>query len=265
VASQRGATLTFAVPSDLHARLLDLARGNGATLFMVLRAALSVLLMQLGAGEDIVLGCPIAGRTDAALDDLVGFFVNTLVLRADLSGDPSFRDLLTRVREGDLAAHANQDVPFELLVERLKPARSMAHHPLFQVMLVLQNNAEAAFRVDGLVAQPEPVGTGTTKFDLTFGLTERRDAAGQPAGVEGVIEYATDLFDRASVALMAERLIHVLKAVAADPGQPIGEIDVSGEALWRRTPRISGNTTGRAGSRPMAASASSYPAVRVAG
>ena len=214
--------------AELHRGLLALARQSGASLFMVLQAALAALLTRLGAGTDIPIGSPIAGRTDEALDDLVGFFVNTLVLRTDTSGDPTFRELLGRVRAHDLAAYAHQDVPFERLVEVLNPARSLARHPLFQVMLALQNTAPSGLDLPGLTARLEPVATASAKFDLSLSLGEQRDADGTPAGLDGVLEYATDLFDRASVEALAQRLVRLLEAVVAEPERAIGSLDVLG-------------------------------------
>jgi len=226
IASYRGEHHSFRLEAALHQSLLKLARDNQASLFMVLQAGLLALLTRLGAGTDIPLGSPIAGRTDGALDNLVGFFVNTLVLRTDTSGNPSFRSLLTRVRETDLAAYAHQDLPFERLVERLNPSRSLGRHPLFQVMLVLEYNAVPPLDLPGLGATLEPVDTGTTKFDLTFSFTEQRSTAGSSSSLGVQIEYASELFDHATVETLAQRLVCLLTAVVQDPDSLIGAIDL---------------------------------------
>ncbi|WP_416071302.1 amino acid adenylation domain-containing protein, partial [Streptomyces sp. NY05-11A] len=226
VASQRGATLPIRLDAQLHGALRDFAAQHGASMFMVLQAGLAALLSRLGAGNDIPVGSPVAGRTDQALDDLVGFFVNTLVLRTDTSGDPSFVELLGRVRETALAAYAHQDVPFEHLVEVLNPARSLSHHPLFQVMLALQNAPGGGFGLAGLTTEPVAVPTGTARCDLTLSLAERYADDGAPEGLVGAVEYATDLFDAPTVATLVSRWIRLLEAVVARPGEPIGGIDL---------------------------------------
>ncbi|MBB6255449.1 condensation domain-containing protein, partial [Nitrospirillum iridis] len=226
MATRRGAVHGFSLDGALHGGLLALARDGRASLFMVLQAGLAILLNRLGAGSDIVLGSPIAGRTDDALDDLVGFFVNTLVLRTDVSGDPSVRGLLARVRETALAAYAHQDLPFERLVELLNPARSVGRHPLFQVMLVLQNNAPLCVDLPGLSTTLEPIGTGTTKFDLTFGFAERRGPDGMAQGLDVMIEYAADMFERGTVEGLGRRLGLVLSAMVSSPEAPVGRLDL---------------------------------------
>ena len=177
-------------------------------------------------GSDIAIGSPIAGRTDSALDDLVGFFVNTLVLRTDTSGNPSFRELVGRVRAGNLAAYGHQELPFERLVEVLNPARSLARHPLFQVMLVLQNQGEASLELSGLEVGFEAVAGSSAKFDLSLSLAERRGGDGSPAGLIGALEYASDLFERGSVEAIAARLVRLLEAAAAEPGRAIGSLEI---------------------------------------
>ncbi|WP_280921996.1 condensation domain-containing protein, partial [Streptomyces decoyicus] len=158
---------------------------------MVVQAGIAALLTRLGAGTDIPIGSAIAGRTDDALDDLVGFFINTLVLRTDTSGDPTFAELLGRVRETDLAAYTNQDVPFERLVEIVNPTRSLAHHPLYQVMLTFQNN-DAELELPGLTTQDYALDVASAKFDLSFDVEEQHDSSGLPSGMRGSVEFATD-------------------------------------------------------------------------
>ncbi len=219
-ATFRGELHTFTWDAGLHTRLAELAREAGASVFMVVHAALAALLTRLGAGTDVPIGSPIAGRTDPALDDLAGFFVNTLVLRVDTSGEPSFRELLGRVRERNLDAYAHQDVPFERLVEVLNPARSLAYHPLFQVMLAGQNNARAEVTLPGLAVTEIPVTTGTSKFDLSISLTERA------AGIDGVLEFNADVFDHASANAILRRLEVLLRAALAEPDRPVGALDL---------------------------------------
>ncbi|WP_037070451.1 condensation domain-containing protein, partial [Pseudonocardia acaciae] len=226
-ASHRGSTVDLLVDAELHAGLGALARECGATVFMVVQAALAALLGRMGAGEDIPLGVPVAGRTEAATEDLVGFFVNTLVLRTDLSGDPSFRELVRRVRETDLAAHAHRDVPFEHVVEVVQPRRSPARHPLFQTMLAFENTPGAVCDLDGLTATAiQPGSLNVAKFDLTFALAEQHGPDGRPAGLRGQVEYATDLFDQETATALADRLVQVARAVVTDPGTPLSRVDV---------------------------------------
>ncbi|MGW6655043.1 amino acid adenylation domain-containing protein, partial [Streptomyces rubiginosohelvolus] len=233
-----GALIRFRLDGGLHRGLVGLARESSATLFMVVQSGLVALLSRLGAGEDVAVGSPVAGRTDEALDDLVGFFVNTLVLRTDVSGDPSFRALLGRVREGDLAAYAHQDVPFERLVEVLNPQRSLSRNPLVQVMLALQNMPRAETGLPGLRVRPEPLDIGVSKFDLSFHLREDRGADGTENGIDGVLEYSTDLFDHDTVRALADRLVRLLTHVVEHPDDPIGDADLLSTGEHRVLQRV---------------------------
>jgi nonribosomal peptide synthetase DhbF len=242
--SQRGGAVRWQLAdAGLHAMLAELAREHRATVFMVLHAGLAALLSRMGAGTDIPIGAPAAGRTDEAMHDLVGFFVNTLVLRADLSGDPAFGGLLDRVREVVLAAQARQDVPFEQLVEALNPVRSPARHPLFQVMIADEDVAMTDWRLPGLRIEAEPVPDVAAKFDLTLGFRQHHDDGGAPAGIDACFEYAGDLFDPATIQALATRLTRLLRQAARDPGHRVGEFDLltSAErqllADWNETAR----------------------------
>ncbi|MEU5365834.1 amino acid adenylation domain-containing protein [Streptomyces sp. NPDC005925] len=238
------------LPAELHSGLAALARKTGTTLFMVLQAGLASLLSVLGSTDDVVLGSPIAGRTDDTLDRVVGFFINTLVLRTDLSGDPSFTELLGRVRESDLAAYANQDVPFERLVEVLNPERSLARHPLFQVSLALQNTPESSMGLSGLDCTVRQVPIKSTQFDLSLSFNESVGRDGELRGIEGLVEFRLDLFDRSTVEEMGERLVRFLEAVAADPQLPVRAVDVL-SAPERRRVLTEWNDTARADVTPV--------------
>ncbi|MEV0759110.1 non-ribosomal peptide synthase/polyketide synthase [Nocardia sp. NPDC050435] len=224
VASYRGDMVLFEIDAETRVAVELLAAGQGATVSMVLQSALAVLLFKLGAGEDIPIGAPIAGRTDDALTDLVGFFVNTWVLRAAVTPGASFTTVLEQVRAKSLAAYENQDAPFELLVELLNPVRSAAHHPLFQVSLAFQNNALPTMEFAGVALEPYNASIAASRFDLFVNI------ANTPAGQSwaGFVEYATDLFDRSTVEAIAARLVRILRQVVTHPGATVGSIDVLG-------------------------------------
>ncbi|GLY85077.1 hypothetical protein Airi02_030060 [Actinoallomurus iriomotensis] len=234
-ASYEGHAVGIDVPADVHARVREVARAEGVTVFMVLQAALSVTLSRLGAGTDIPIGSAIAGRLDGALDDLVGCFVNTLVIRGDVSGDPTFAELLGRVRETSLGAYAHQDVPFERLVEELTPARSVGRHPLFQVILTMQDTASMADggeapRMSGLRTNSLPLGRAGARFDLSVFTSEKFAADGTPQGIGGVVVGAADLFEAGSVERIERYLVRVLSEAVADPSVRVGAVRMLGEA-----------------------------------
>ncbi|MFI6167989.1 amino acid adenylation domain-containing protein [Nocardia sp. NPDC051052] len=225
VQTMRSADLDFAVEAQLHSALVEFAGAHNVSVFMVVHATLALLLARLGGTDDVVIGTPVAGRGEEALDELVGMFVNTLALRTPVEPGAGFLDFLTAVRSADLDAFANTDVAFERLVQALNPARSTAHHPLFQVSLSLQNFVEPVLELPGLRFEVEDFDRGASQFDLTLDLRERFDAAG-PAGLAGVLTYATDLFDEATVAALATRWRAVLATVLAEPEVRLADIDI---------------------------------------
>jgi len=242
VADQRGATVAVQWCPELQQRVAQMAREHNATNFMLMQTAMAVLLAKLSASSDVAVGFPIAGRRDAALDELVGFFVNTLVLRVDLAGDPTFAELLAQVRRRSLAAYEHQDVPFEVLVERLKPTRSLTHHPLVQVLLGWQNfdwqdSDVAGLTLGDLQVTPLPVDTHSARTDLTFTLAERWTETGESAGIAGVVEFRTDVFNADTVRTMIDRFERVILAMTADPTRRLSSIDVLDEAEHARLDR----------------------------
>ncbi|HEX8903809.1 MAG TPA: condensation domain-containing protein, partial [Longimicrobiaceae bacterium] len=236
VQTYRGATVPVELSLALLERLQALGRSEGATLYMVLLGAFQVLLSKYSGSEDIVVGSPIAGRTRKEIEELIGFFVNSMVLRTDLSGDPSFREVLRRAREVTLGAYAHQEVPFEKLVEELQPERSLSHAPLFQVMFSLQNAVDRGVALPGLEVSGVEAELASAKFDLS--LMVKATAQGLRVG----LNYSTDLFERGTVDRMLGHLQRVLEQVAADADVRLSELELLGEAERARVLEESNRT-----------------------
>ena len=217
---QRGGRASRELPAAVAAGLAALARGAGASTFMAALAAFQALLGRLTGQETVLVGTPVAGRTRSEVEGLIGFFVNVLVLRGDMDGDPSFRELLRRVRDAALEAFANQDLPFEKLVEELKPERGLDHTPLFQVLFSLASVDGTALHLSGLEAVELPAESGTAKFDLTLALTE---TAG---GLRATATYSADLFERATVERLLAAYETLLAGIVEDPEQRLSELPV---------------------------------------
>ncbi|HEX6747477.1 MAG TPA: amino acid adenylation domain-containing protein [Longimicrobium sp.] len=233
VQSYRGATLGFGLPDELMARVAGLARREGATPFMVLLAAYQAVLSRWSGQNDVVVGTPVANRTSADVEPLIGFFANTLALRGDLSGAPTFRELLARVREASLFAFDRQDLPFEKLVEELQPERSLAHSPVFQVMFALQNVPREGPRLDGLEMSPIGRAGEAAKFDLSLTLVQAPDRT------FGAAEYATDLFDEATIQRFVGHFATLLDAATQQPDARVADLPLMPDAERDELMRIS--------------------------
>ncbi len=236
--SFRGGHQPLRLPAPLAAAVRALGQRSGTTLFMTLLAAFQALLARSTGQDDVPVGSPIAGRTHREIESLIGFFVNTLVLRGDLSGRPSFAELLGRVRETTLGAFGHQDLPFEKLVEELRPERHLDHAPLFQVLFVVQNAPPGVLRLPGVEVEPVLAESGVAKFDLTFTFREEADGA-----LSGIVEYNRDLFDRTTAIRFGERFALLLEAAVADPSRPVAELPLSAapelhqmEVEWNDSP-----------------------------
>ncbi|MEH2235674.1 amino acid adenylation domain-containing protein [Nostoc sp.] len=218
VQTYQGAVQSLTLPQNLSASLKELSHQQGVTLFMTLLAAFGTILYRYTGQEDILIGSPIAGRNQVETEGLIGFFVNTLAIRTNLSGNPSFRQLLTQVREVTLGAYAHQALPFEKLVEELQPERDMSHSPLFQVMFAFHNTPSQLWELPGLTITPLEVHSGAAKFDLTLDLKETSE------GIKGGIEYNTDLFDATTIARMLGHFQTLLEGIVANPEQHISDL-----------------------------------------
>ncbi|WP_431970607.1 amino acid adenylation domain-containing protein [Nocardia sp. bgisy134] len=232
VPSYRGGTVECAIDAVTHRELQTVATTNNVSMFMVLHAALAVLLHRMTATDDIAVGTAIAGRGHPALDRMIGMFVNTLVLRTRIDPDARFTDLLHGVRDADLDAFAHADLPFERLVEVLNPTRSQSHHPMFQVMLSVRNRPVRTLELPGLHIEAEDGDTGIAKFDLQFTLTEEQTAQREPAGLTLAVNYASDLFDERTAHGLGKRLMRLLSAIAATPTAAVGDLELLDPEEW---------------------------------
>ncbi|HVR97698.1 MAG TPA: amino acid adenylation domain-containing protein, partial [Thermoanaerobaculia bacterium] len=226
--SFRGAIHLFSVPEADARRLAALGREAGATTFMTLLAAYEVLLHRVTGQADFLIGTPVAGRDRAEVEELIGFFANTLLLRARLTASPTFREVLARVRRDTLEGYGQADVPFERIVEELRPERHLSHNPLFQTMFALQNQPGGAVELPGLDVEPLSVDRGLAKLDLTLEMAETAE------GLEGYFEYNTDLFDGATIERLAACFRTLLSGLAAQPERPVGDLPLlsNGERRW---------------------------------
>ncbi|MFC9999419.1 amino acid adenylation domain-containing protein [Nocardia sp. NPDC127526] len=230
VASHRGATYGFTIEPEIVSGLQSLARTQGATLFMVFHAALTIVLSRLSGSTDIAVGTPVSGRGSALLDDLVGMFVNTVVLRTRVDESVTFAELLDHVRGVDLDGFAHGEVPFEQVVEALDPPRSQAHHPLFQVMLAFHNLDQACLELPEVVVTGMGAETGVERFDLTLTLTDTPDDDG---AIPVNLGYAGELFDEATITVVAQRLSRVLTAISQEPHILVRDVDLLSAAERR--------------------------------
>lgn len=219
-----GARYPIALPISLTDALRTVSQRESATLYMSLLAAFFALLYRYTGQQDIRIGCPIANRNRAEIEPLIGFFVNTLVMRAQVSGEMSFAALLGRVREAALGAYAHQDMPFEKLVEELRPNRSLSRSPLFQAAFLLQNASSPSIAIEGLTVSPMAAPSATASFDLTLSMTETKD------GLEGYLEYSTELFDEPTIARMAGHLRVLLDGIVARPDANLADLSILPES-----------------------------------
>jgi amino acid adenylation domain-containing protein len=242
VESFRGGRQPLTVPAELTAALTALGRERGATLFMTLLAGFQALLGRLTGQDDLAVGTPVAGRSRVEVEDLIGLFINTLVLRTDLGGDPTFGETLARVRETALGAYAHQELPFERLVQELRPERALGHSPLFQVLFILQNVPSGEVAASGLTLRRLDVHHGVSRFDLTLSVTENGESGESGGGLLGYLEYKTDLLDAATAARWLGHLGTLLAGAAAAPDRRLSELPLLTGAE-RRQILVDGNDT----------------------